>query len=171
MRLADNEKALLSVLSQTDEPSPCATASSFVQHATAAVSEACNTLHFRSPVSPVDLATAYVASPQKKAYRGTANVDSLSDEQLRFEFRLRWKGSQREFCREFPIHEGNFSSWLNHRLQSQPASSAAVRRWLSSLDSPLPSSVTDTKRKVLDVIDLKAVPTTTTTSTAKKLEK
>lgn len=57
-------------------------------------------------------------------------VESLSDEDLRREWKLRWRYTQREFCDKYSCNQGNFSSWLNKRRLTSPASSAAVRAWL-----------------------------------------
>lgn len=60
-------------------------------------------------------------------------VNYFNDEQLRYYWKLKWKKSLKDFCEQYQCNIGHFSSWLNQRRLTSPASSGAIRRWMFDL--------------------------------------
>lgn len=59
---------------------------------------------------------------------------SSSEEELRIYFKNNWKGSKLSFAKEYNINGGNFSSWLDRKINS-PASCKAVRNYIKNTSS------------------------------------
>lgn len=57
-------------------------------------------------------------------------VDNMSDDELRYEWKLLWKQDLNSFCDKYQCNRGHFSSWLHKRRLNSPGSSAAVRQWI-----------------------------------------
>lgn len=58
---------------------------------------------------------------------------NMSDNELRTAWQQRWKASLADFCDRYNCDKGSFSSWLHERRGFSPASSGAVRTWLTEL--------------------------------------
>lgn len=85
-----------------------------------------------SPIIPTkDMITVYVM--YKKCLSGKIDVNSLSEEELRLEYFIRWSLDIKVFCQDFQIKPKKFSAWLHRQTLTNKEISNKVREWLTNI--------------------------------------